>query len=77
MGVLVQIRDVPEETHRVLKARAALAGVSLSEYLRSMLTRAAARPTPEELTARIATRERVELPESSAATVRRIRDEYA
>jgi antitoxin FitA len=76
MGVLVQIRDVPEETHRILKARAALAGVSLSEYLRVMLSRAAARPTPEELTARIAAREAVELPEPSEVTVRRIRDEY-
>jgi plasmid stability protein len=77
MGVLVQIRDVPEETHRVLKARAALAGVSLSEYLRSMLTRSATRPTPEELDARIAARGRVELPEPTEVTVRHIRDEYA
>lgn len=77
MGILVQIKDVPEETHRILKSRAALGGVSMSEYLRAMLVRAAARPTPEELTARIAGRERVELPEPSEVIVRRIRDEYA
>jgi plasmid stability protein len=76
MGVLVQIRDVPEETHRILKARAAMAGVSLSEYLRAMLGRAVARPTPEELSARIAARGKVDLPEPSEVTVRRIRDEY-
>ncbi len=77
MGVLVQIRDVPEQTHRTLKARAALAGVSLSEYLRSLLNAAASRPTPEELTARIRARKGGELPEPSEVTVRRIRDEYA
>ncbi len=77
MGVLVQIKDVPEDTHRTLKARAALAGVSLSEYLRTMLERSAARPTPEELGARIAARGKVELDEPSEVTVRRIRDEYS
>jgi plasmid stability protein len=29
----IQIRNVPEELHRTLKARAALAGMSLSDYL--------------------------------------------
>jgi antitoxin FitA len=74
MGVLVQIRDVPEETHRILKARAALQGVSLSEYLRGMLTRAASRPTPEELAARIASRGPVTLPEAPEVTIRRLRE---
>jgi plasmid stability protein len=74
MGVLVQIRDVPEDTHRILKSRAALGGVSLSEYLRAMLARAAARPTPEELEARIAARGSVTLPVSSAEVVREIRE---
>jgi plasmid stability protein len=74
LGVLVQIRDVPEDTHRVLKARAALAGVSLSEYLRTMLARAAARPTPEELEARIAARGKVTPPVSAAEIIREIRE---
>lgn len=74
MGVLVQIRDVPEEVHRVLKARAAASGVSLSEYVRTMLARAAARPTPDELDARIRARGSVELPEPSEVAVRRLRD---
>ena len=34
MGVLVQVRDVPEDVHRALKARAAASGTSLSDYLR-------------------------------------------
>jgi antitoxin FitA len=74
MGVLLQIRDVPEDVHRALKARAAMAGVSLSEYARSVLARAASRPTPAELTARIEARGAVALAEPAEVTVRRLRD---
>ena len=74
MGVLVQIRDVPEQVHRTLKARAAASGTSLSEYVRELLARAAARPTPEELAARVNARGKVRLAESSERSVRRLRD---
>jgi antitoxin FitA len=74
MSVMVQIRDVPDEVHRTLKARAAASGVSLSEYLRSELQRSASRPTPAELAARIAARGRADLPGGSEAAVRRLRD---
>jgi plasmid stability protein len=74
MGTLVQIRDVPEDVHRTLKARAAASGTSLSEYLRELLARAAARPTPEELAARIEIRGRIRLLEPSERSVRRLRD---
>lgn len=74
MGTLVQIRDVPDEVHRTLKARAAAAGLSLSEYLRGVLARTAARPTPQELSARIEARGAVRLEESSEKTVRSLRD---
>ena len=74
MGTLVQIRDLPDDVHRTLKARAAASGVSLSEYLRALLGRAAARPTPEELTARIRARGAAELGEPSERAVRRLRD---
>jgi plasmid stability protein len=74
MATLVQIRDVPEDVHRILKSRAAAGGVSLSEYLRTLLERDAARPTAEELRARIAARGVVELSEPSEITVRRLRD---
>jgi plasmid stability protein len=75
MGVLVQIREVPEDVHHTLKARAALAGVSLSEYARGVLARAASRPTPEELSARIAARGIVENTEPSEIVIRAIRDQ--
>jgi plasmid stability protein len=74
MGVLVQIRDVPEEIHHTLKARAALAGVSLSEYVRGVLTRTASRPTPAELSARVKARGATELAEPSEVIVRSIRE---
>jgi plasmid stability protein len=53
MGVMVQIRNVPEALHRRLKSRAALAGQSLSDYLLAEIRRAAERPTLDELTARL------------------------
>jgi antitoxin FitA len=75
MGVLVQVRDVPDDVHRTLKARAAASGVSLSEYVRSLLGRAAARPTPAELAGRIRARGVADLGEDSAAAVRRVREQ--
>ena len=45
MSRMIQIRNVPEALHRELKARAALAGQSLSDYLRVELERVGARPT--------------------------------
>jgi plasmid stability protein len=72
--ILVQIRDLPEQAHRTLKARAALAGTSLSEYLRAELVRVASRPTPEELAARVRARDPVAPDEPAAASVRRLRD---
>jgi antitoxin FitA len=45
----IQIRNVPEALHRRLKSRAALAGMSLSDYLLGELRRMAERPTLEEL----------------------------
>lgn len=74
MGVLMQIRDVPEDVHRLLKARAAASGVSLTEYVRGVLQRSAARPTPAELSARIAARGATDPAQPSEATVRSIRD---
>jgi plasmid stability protein len=74
MGTLIQIKDVPEEVHAVLKSRAALDGVPLSVYVRALLERHAARPTPAELAARIRARGAPPELESSAETVRWIRD---
>jgi plasmid stability protein len=74
MGSLVQVRDVPEDVHRKLKARAAASGQSLSEYLRAILRQAAQRPTPEELAERVRARGAANLGEPSERSVRRLRD---
>jgi antitoxin FitA len=63
---MIQIRGVPEQLHRKLKARAALAGQSLSDYLLAEIRRSLERPTREELLARVAGRARVALEESAA-----------
>jgi antitoxin FitA len=69
MSVMVQIRHVPDEMHRKLKARAALAGMSISEYLLREVERALERPTREELLARLRSRQRVEPSEPIATLV--------
>jgi plasmid stability protein len=66
MTKMVQVRNVPEDLHRTLKARAALAGMSLSEYLLRELTRLAERPTREEMRRRLEQREPVTLSVSPA-----------
>ena len=45
----VQIKDVPEHTHAVLRRRAAAAHQSLQEYLRARLIEEASSPTLEEV----------------------------
>jgi antitoxin FitA len=45
----VQIKDVPPETHAVLRKRAAAANQSLQEYLRERLIEETSRPTLEEI----------------------------
>lgn len=56
MSMMVQIRNVPDALHRRLKSRAALAGMSLSDYLLSELRQVAERPTLDELRARLHSR---------------------
>jgi plasmid stability protein len=70
MSVMVQIRNVPSDLHRELKARAALEGMSLSEYLLRELRHAVDRPTLEEMRKRLAGRRPVRLRTSPAAAVR-------
>ena len=50
---MIQIRNVPDALHRKLKARAALAGMTLSDYLLAEIRRTAERPTRHELLQRI------------------------
>ena len=53
MSKMIQLRNVPDELHRILKSRAALAGMSLSDYSIAELARHAEHPTLEELCRRL------------------------
>jgi plasmid stability protein len=70
MSRMIQLRSVPEGLHRTLKARAALAGMSLSDYLLAEIRRVAERPTLAELRDRLERRTRVSSPVPAARAVR-------
>jgi plasmid stability protein len=71
---MIQVRNVPEAIHRTLKARAAMAGMSLSDYLLAEIREIAERPTLEEMRERLRRRESVVLPVSAARVIREMRD---
>jgi hypothetical protein len=70
MPIMVQIRNVPSDVHRELKARAALEGMSLSEYLLRELRHALDRPTLDEMRKRLSRRQPVRPHPAPAAAVR-------
>jgi plasmid stability protein len=74
MSRMIQIRNVPDSLHRTLKARAALAGMSLSDFLLAEMQKIAERPTMDELRKRLQQREAVALPTPAARDVRKERD---
>jgi len=74
MSMMIQIRNVPDTLHRRLKSRAALAGMSLSDYLLHQIREVAERPTIEEMRARLARRSTVTLSVDTADAVRAERD---
>lgn len=63
----VQIKNVPAETHAVLRQRASAAHQSLQEYLRTLLIEQASQPTLEEVLARAAGRTGGSVPLAAAA----------
>ena len=74
MSRMIQLRNVPEALHRTLKARAAMAGMSLSDYLLNEIRHVAERPTLNELRERLHRRDSVRLPLSAARAVRAERE---
>ena len=71
----IQIRNVPEDVHRTLKARAAKQGRSLSEYLLAEVSELARLPTLEEHVERVRSRSMVDLGASAADLIREAREE--
>ena len=70
---MVQIRNVPDALHRKLEARAAMEGMSLSDYLRVQIQAVADRPAPAGLRQRLEARSRVNIPESASRAEREAR----
>ena len=74
MTTMIRIRNVPDALHRQLKSRAALAGMSLSDYLLSEIRRVAERPTLDELRVRLERRSETTPSVEPAQAVRAERD---
>lgn len=74
MPRMIQVRHVPDSVHRTLKARAAMAGMSLSDFLLVEIRPLAERLTIEELRERVHGRSRIVVGISAADAVRRERD---
>jgi hypothetical protein len=74
VNALIQVRNVPKDVHRVLKARAADAGMSLSEYLCQRLTEWARQPTLDEVLERIRSRGASHVAEPTPDALRRERN---
>jgi len=76
MSRMIQIRNVPDDLHRTLKARAALAGQALSSYLLSEIQRIAERPSEADLRNRLRRRTSIRVGISPADAVRAEREKH-
>ena len=74
MSKMIQVRDVPEQVHRILKARAAREGMSLSDFIKQELERSAERPTMREWLERTRQAKPIPTKRSAAQIIRELRD---
>ena len=74
MSKMVQIRDVPDEVHGIMKARAAREGMSLSDFIKRELERTAARPSVSEWLEQTRRAKPIPLRRSAAEVIRQLRD---
>jgi plasmid stability protein len=75
MSKMIQLRNVPDGLHRRLKSRAAMAGLSLSDYLLREVQRVAEQPTVAELRRRLEQRTPVNPRKAPAKAVRAEREQ--
>jgi plasmid stability protein len=75
MSKMVQIRDMPDQVHSILKARAAREGMSLSDFIKRELERSAERPTMREWLEQTRHASPIPMKRSAAQIVRELRDE--
>ena len=74
MSKMIQVRDVPEQVHRTLKARAAREGMSLSDFIKKELERTVERPTMREWLESMRQAKPISTKRSAAEIVRELRD---
>jgi antitoxin FitA len=74
MSKMIQLRNVPDALHRRLKARAAMAGMSLSDYLVCEIREIADKPTLREMREILHQRDPISNPIDTARLVREERD---
>jgi plasmid stability protein len=74
MPVMIQIRNVPDDIHRTLKARAAAAGMSMSDYILRDITKSLERPSYEEFLRNLSKLKPVKLSETPEQIIRAMRD---
>jgi plasmid stability protein len=71
---MIQLRHVPDDLHRKLKASAAIEGMSLSDYILREVRQFADKPTMSEMKERLARRRPVNLKPSPTEMIRALRD---
>jgi plasmid stability protein len=74
MPGMIQLRNVPDELHRKLKARAAAEGLSLSAYILRDAAELAERPSSAEWLQMARNLRPLKLKETPAETIRKMRD---
>jgi plasmid stability protein len=74
MSKMIQIRDVPDQVHSTLKARAAREGMSLSDFIKKELERGVERPTMREWLEWTQEMKPISSKRSAAEIIRELRD---
>lgn len=71
---MIQIRNVPDQLHRTLKARAANAGMSLSDYIKKELEKSAEQLTMKEWLELVSRNKPIRTDRTAAEIIRELRD---
>jgi hypothetical protein len=69
MPKMIQIRNVPDWLHREIERRARAKGMTMTAFIQQVLEREVALPPPEEVFARVQSREPVDLGRPAAELI--------
>jgi plasmid stability protein len=74
MSKMIQVRDVPDQVHSTLKARAAREGMSLSDFVKRELERTVERPSLREWLERTQKAKRIPAKQTAVQVIRELRE---